>query len=78
MPEMDGFEATRLIRISEAGGRRTPIVAVTANAFAEDKALCLSAGMDDHIPKPITKMDLEQVLQRWHPSVELRDVLTAQ
>jgi CheY-like chemotaxis protein len=54
MPRMDGFEATRAIRGGEAEqGRRTPIVALTAHAFAEDEQRCMEAGMDAYIAKPI-------------------------
>ena len=53
MPEMDGLEATRLIRKKEKG-RAIPIVAQTAHAFPEDKERCLAADVDDHISKPIT------------------------
>ncbi|MDQ3487481.1 MAG: ATP-binding protein [Acidobacteriota bacterium] len=52
MPDLDGFEATRAIREAEAGGRRIPIVAMTANAGAEDRQRCLDAGMDDYLTKP--------------------------
>jgi signal transduction histidine kinase/CheY-like chemotaxis protein len=66
MPEMDGFEtATALRKLEEKGGRRTPIIATTANAFAEDKARCLAAGMDDYISKPVSKVALDAALQRW-------------
>jgi signal transduction histidine kinase/CheY-like chemotaxis protein len=64
MPGMDGYEATRLIRALEAdslGGRRVPIVAMTANVFREDIERCLAAGMDGHIGKPI---DFGEVLQK--------------
>jgi CheY-like chemotaxis protein len=66
MPQMDGFEATRIIRSRElATGERTPIVALTANAMAEDRERCLDAGMDDYIPKPYSAADFQRVLQRW-------------
>ena len=58
MPEMDGLEATRRIRQS---GSNVPIVAMTANVFKEDVDLCLAAGMDDHIGKPL---DLNIVLEK--------------
>jgi two-component system, sensor histidine kinase and response regulator len=66
MPQMDGIEATRRIRAMPAGGR-TPIVAMTANAFSEDRTACLAAGMDDHIAKPVDPARLYAVLLRWLP-----------
>jgi signal transduction histidine kinase/CheY-like chemotaxis protein/ligand-binding sensor domain-containing protein len=65
MPEMDGFEAAAAIRKLERKGVRIPIVAATANAFAEDKARCFACGMDDYLSKPITKENLEVVLHKW-------------
>jgi CheY-like chemotaxis protein len=62
MPGMDGPAATRAIR---AGGDRTPIVALTANAFAEDRRACLEAGMDDHLVKPLELEALRAALARW-------------
>ena len=55
MPELDGYEASRLIRQGAAGADclRTPIVALTANALADERARCLAAGMNDHLTKPI-------------------------
>jgi CheY-like chemotaxis protein len=65
MPEMDGFEAATALRKAEKATRRTPIIATTANAFAEDKARCLAAGMDDYISKPVSKVALDAALERW-------------
>ncbi len=66
MPEMDGFEATAAIRSAEAeGSLRTPIIAMTARAMQDDQQLCLDAGMDDYIAKPVDPQTLDQVLQRY-------------
>jgi len=69
MPEMDGLTATRQIRAREAseGIARTPIIAVTANAYVEDRAACLAAGMDDYLSKPYTEEQLLAVLEKWLP-----------
>ena len=65
MPIMDGFKATEAIRKTEIGSRRrTPIIAMTANAFKEDREHCLAAGMDDYIPKPVRVEDLDRVLRQ--------------
>jgi signal transduction histidine kinase/ActR/RegA family two-component response regulator len=63
MPEMDGITATRQIAREHASGRPR-IVALTANAFAEDRQACLAAGMDDYLSKPIRKDQLEAALAR--------------
>ncbi|MFN7018224.1 MAG: PAS domain S-box protein [Fimbriimonadales bacterium] len=67
MPEMDGFEATRRIRERERqrGKPRTPIIALTANAMAEDREACAQAGMDDYLAKPFKPEMLQAVLLRW-------------
>jgi PAS domain S-box-containing protein len=69
MPEMDGFEATKEIRERERAsiGKRVPIVALTANAMAQDREDCLNAGMDDHLSKPFSMLTLQSMLDRWVP-----------
>lgn len=68
MPEMDGYEATAAIRALEDGVRpRVPIVAMTANTQPLDITKCLAAGMDDHLPKPLTLSSLSSRLQRRLP-----------
>ncbi len=69
MPIMDGLKATERIRAWETldGRPATPIIAITANAFAEDRARCLRVGMDDFLAKPVLIEDLLHVLGRWLP-----------
>ena len=70
MPEMDGLEAARRIRAAEAdsGGRRTPILALTANAQAEDRQACLAAGMDGFLTKPFDRERLSEALMALSPA----------
>jgi len=66
MPVMDGFEATRVIREQEAKtGKHVPIVAMTAHAMAGYRELCLQAGMDGYITKPLRLVDMGRALSRW-------------
>ncbi|MEN8177822.1 MAG: ATP-binding protein [Pseudomonadota bacterium] len=65
MPELDGFEATRLIRQQENGSARLPIVALTADVQKETRNYCLEAGMDDYLSKPFTLQQLQGTLKNW-------------
>ncbi len=64
MPGMDGMEATQAIRALPGERAQVPIVAMTANAFDEDRAACLAAGMDDYVAKPIDTEALGRALER--------------
>jgi signal transduction histidine kinase/CheY-like chemotaxis protein len=64
MPELDGLGATQAIR-EVPGYTETPIIAMTANAFAEDRTLCLDAGMDDFIAKPVDPDKLFVMMLKW-------------
>ncbi|MBK7462327.1 MAG: PAS domain S-box protein [Betaproteobacteria bacterium] len=67
MPIMDGLSATRAIRQSERG-RSLPILAMTANAFSEDRQRCLDAGMNDHVAKPVDPSNLYAMMIKWLPA----------
>ncbi len=65
MPDVDGLEATRMIRAREGQTRRVPIIALTANAMTADIEACRSAGMDDHVAKPYRSEELARMLEKW-------------
>jgi CheY-like chemotaxis protein len=67
MPEMDGLEATRTVRRELARARQPHIIAMTANAMQGDREMCLAAGMDDYVSKPIRIEELVEALSRSHP-----------
>ncbi len=64
MPNLDGLAATRAIRQRESGGRRIPIIALTAHATTSDRDQCLAAGMDDFVSKPIQVSDLGEAISK--------------
>ncbi len=87
MPEMDGLEATRQIRIEEKAGQHIPIVGLTAHALRGDRETCLKAGMDAYITKPIDPLTLYQTITMLItgqemivdavPAADLADILEA-
>lgn len=78
MPVMDGLSATKKIRAIEnklpmkerKNGSRTTIIAMTANAMKGDRKVCLDAGMDDYLAKPVNPDELLAKLQKWLPTAE--------
>ena len=75
MPEMDGLQATALIREQEQQrGRHVPIIAMTANAMKGDREECVEAGMDEYVTKPIRWTELRQALDRVVPRTSKSDV----
>jgi len=67
MPEMDGYQATAVIRdpSSSVQNHRVPVIAMTAHAMTGDREKCLQAGMDDYLAKPIQPVELSKMLERW-------------
>jgi signal transduction histidine kinase/DNA-binding response OmpR family regulator len=68
MPDLDGYGATRQIRSHEAGRKRVPVVAMTANVMQGDREKCIAAGMDDYVSKPVVKKELAAIVSKWRSS----------
>jgi len=79
MPDMDGLEATRLIREKEleTGKSRLPLVALTAHAMTGDRERCLAAGMDGYVPKPINPRELFAVIREVTASALIEERASA-
>ena len=65
MPNMDGLEATRKIRSLSNVGRTLPIIALTANAFDDDRNACFDSGMNDFMTKPVSAEELSEKVRDW-------------
>lgn len=77
LPEMDGCEVTKRIRLQENGSGPVPIIAMTANAMAQDRENCLAAGMNDYLSKPVRTEDLGAVLAKWLDAGPFKECLKA-
>ena len=71
MPNMDGLESTRKIRTLSNEAKAIPIVALTANAFDDDRNACFDAGMNDFMTKPVSAEELQQMVQTWTKKSEV-------
>jgi signal transduction histidine kinase/DNA-binding response OmpR family regulator/HPt (histidine-containing phosphotransfer) domain-containing protein len=69
MPNVDGLQATRMIRAIPGPKGRVPIIAMTANALAGDREICIDAGMDDYIAKPVDRRRLSATLGKWSAAI---------
>ena len=69
MPEMDGYEATAMIRSADSSVRNhaVPVIAMTANAMSSDREVCLQAGMNDYLAKPVRKENIAVMIEKWIP-----------
>lgn len=77
MPEMNGYETTTKIRNKEAQDQRTPIIALTAHAVAEEKTKILLSGMDDFLSKPVSSTDISHIIDRWVIKSSLKKVVSS-
>jgi CheY-like chemotaxis protein len=68
MPEMDGYEAARAIRQREPSGQLVSIIAMTADALPGCREMCIAAGMDDYLAKPVKLEDVFEAVRSWIPS----------
>lgn len=75
MPEMDGIETTKLIH-TDSSGEKPVIIAMTANAMDEAKQICLNAGMDDYISKPLKIDEIKMILQKWTGLINNKNKVT--
>ena len=79
MPQVDGYQATELIRQREVSGQRIPIIALAANAMARDRELCLAHGMEGFVSKPINVRELSAAILALCAEPELENsCLTSQ
>ena len=73
MPELDGYAASRKIRSREQPRHWVTIVAMTAEAMEGARELCIEAGMDDYISKPVKRDEIAQVLRKWLTPLRTKD-----
>ncbi|AZZ37022.1 hypothetical protein CIK05_09525 [Bdellovibrio sp. qaytius] len=69
MPDVDGYEATRIIRNNQSSYQNIPIIALTANAIVGDREKCIAVGMNDYLAKPVRIEDLEKILAKWSATI---------
>jgi CheY-like chemotaxis protein len=74
MPVMDGLEATGKIR--RLPGKQPIVIATTANAMSEDRKMCLDAGMDDYISKPLKVEELVKIIEKWALKIKENPVMS--